>query len=133
MKGKCLCGAVAVSAPEGNEVGVCHCGMCRRWGGGPMFALHCGSDVQITGQDKLKTFQSSDWAARVFCGECGTHIYYHLLPADEYVVAAGLFQEDESFVLTDQIFIDTKPGYYSLANDTRTMTEAEVIAYYAPD
>ncbi|WP_442512508.1 GFA family protein, partial [Novilysobacter longmucuonensis] len=43
MEGSCLCNSIIVSAPAEAEVGVCHCSMCRRWGGGPMLAVHCRS------------------------------------------------------------------------------------------
>ena len=33
-KGQCLCGAVKVTVKNmKNNVDVCHCGMCRKWGG----------------------------------------------------------------------------------------------------
>ncbi|WP_291972226.1 hypothetical protein [Candidatus Symbiopectobacterium sp.] len=40
-KGQCLCGAVTVEVPEAcvHEVSVCHCNMCRQWGGGPLLAV----------------------------------------------------------------------------------------------
>lgn len=44
--------------------------------------------------------------------------------------AAGAF-ESQDFELATQIYIDRKPGYYDFANQTPTMTEAEVIAQYA--
>jgi hypothetical protein len=97
MKAKCLCGSIEVIAPEHNEVGLCHCSICRRWSGGPMFAVHCGSDVQFSGVTP-STYRSSDWAERGFCPGCGTHLFYHLLPSNEYILPAGLFQ-DQAFHL----------------------------------
>jgi len=42
--GGCLCGAVrfevALAEPEFS---ICHCGMCRRWCGGPFEEAHCAS------------------------------------------------------------------------------------------
>ena len=42
--GRCLCGAVTFTA-KGVErhVHACHCGMCRRWAGGPGFVLSAES------------------------------------------------------------------------------------------
>lgn len=131
MKAKCLCGAVEVTAPDHEEVGVCHCSMCRRWGGGPMFAVHCGSGVEFGGTAKPQTYRSSEWAERGFCPTCGTHLFYHLLPSDEYILSAGLFQANESFRLASQIFIDEKPGFYDFANQTPVMTGPEVFAQFA--
>ena len=117
MKGKCLCGSIEVLAPDHQEAGLCHCSMCRRWSGGPMFAVHCGTDVQFSGAVPA-TFRSSDWAERGFCPSCGTHLFYHLLPSNEYMLPAGLFQ-DQEFHIASENFIDEKPAYYELKNDTQ--------------
>ena len=56
-KGKCLCGAVHISATAmSKHVGACHCGMCRKWTGGPLLAVDCGSDVAFTGKESVSTF-----------------------------------------------------------------------------
>lgn len=132
MQGACLCGAVTITAAEHDKISVCHCGMCRRWGGGPMLAVHCGNDVQISGTEHITAFRSSEWAERGFCAKCGTHLFYRLVAANEYMMPAGLFQGSTQFQLDEQIFIDHKPAYYELANQTRMQTEAEVFAKYAP-
>ncbi|WP_036542315.1 GFA family protein [Nitrincola lacisaponensis] len=124
MKAKCLCGSIEVIAPKHEEVSLCHCSICRRWSGGPMFAVHCGSDVQFSGVTP-STYRSSDWAERGFCPSCGTHLFYHLLPNNEYILPAGLFQ-DQAFHLASEIFIDEKPDYYELKNKTHKMTGQEV-------
>jgi len=131
MDGKCLCGVVSIKTPDKKNVDACHCGMCRRWGGGPFLVVHCGSDVEIEGLEKLKVYKSSEWAERGFCGECGTHIFYKLLPTSEYFVLAGLFQDGVEFEFKEQIFIDRKPDFYEFANQTENMTEAEVFAKFA--
>jgi hypothetical protein len=88
--------------------------------------------MTIGGADKLKVYPSSEWAERAFCGECGTHIFYRLLHSNEYFLPAGLFQEGVEFEFKEQIFIDMKPSYYEFANQTENMTEAEVLAKFAP-
>jgi hypothetical protein len=131
MEGKCLCGAITVRTPDKIHIDACHCGMCRRWGGGPALGLTCGSDVTIEGEDKLKVYQSSEWADRGWCGDCGTHLFYRLLGSQEYFVPAGLFQDDTQFEFTEQIYIDRKPHYYEFTNQTINLSEAEVLAKYA--
>ena len=43
-RGTCLCGAVTVSVSQpAASVGACHCRMCRKWGGGPLLAVECGT------------------------------------------------------------------------------------------
>ena len=93
MKGHCLCGGIEVSAGDHQEVGLCHCSTCRRWSGGPLFAVHCGKEVRFRGLTPV-AYRSSEWAERGFCPTCGTHLFYHLLPTDEYIVPAGLFQSE---------------------------------------
>lgn len=129
MKGTCLCGAIEVIAPDHGDVGLCHCAMCRRWSGGPMFAVHCGEGVQFLGATPT-AYRSSDWAERGFCTTCGTHLFYHLLPSDEYILPAGLFQ-DQTFRLTSQIFIDEKPDFYDLRNDTPKLTGQQVFEQFS--
>ena len=131
MKASCLCGAVEVTAPDHNEVSVCHCSLCRRWGGGPMFAVHCGHGVSFAGSAKPRTFRSSEWAERGFCPNCGTHLFYHLLPSDEYILSAGLFQDQTGFRFASQIFIDEKPAYYDFANPTPTLTGKQVFEQFS--
>ncbi|QEI07883.1 GFA family protein [Pigmentiphaga aceris] len=131
MNGHCLCGAVSFSAAQAKEIGACHCGFCRRWGGGPLLAAHCGPNVTFNGTDQIAVYASSEWAERAFCKQCGTHLYYKLLATGEYFVPAGAFESDD-FEIATQIYIDKKPAYYALANKTPMLTEQQVIEQYAP-
>lgn len=129
MKGKCLCGAIEVVADDHAQAHLCHCTTCRRWSGGPMFAVHVAGPVTFNGQTPA-TYASSDWAARGFCRTCGTHLYYHLLPDDTYVLPIGLFQE-QAFDLSTELFIDEKPDFYALGNLTRKLTGPEVFEQFS--
>ena len=131
MQGHCLCGAVTLTTPAQSHMSACHCGMCRRWGGGPLLAVHCGANVTVTGTEQVEVYRSSDWAERAFCRRCGTHLYYKLLPTNEHVLPAGLFG-NQPFDFHLQIYVDHKPTSYDFANRTAMMTEAEVIAKYMP-
>ena len=93
MNGHCLCGAVRIESPNTKEIGACHCGFCRRWGGGPLLAVHCGPKVKFHGAEHIAVYASSSWAERAFCKECGTHLYYKLLVTGEYFVPAGAFRQ----------------------------------------
>ncbi len=126
-----MCGAIEISAPPVDEISVCHCSMCRRWGGGPFFTVHVGPGVALGVQGQPAVYRSSDWAERAFCPACGTHLYYRLVSSDEYALPAGIFPEVDRLELTSQIFIDEKPGYYELANHTENLTGAEVFARYS--
>lgn len=135
ITGTCLCGAVNITVTaDHTDVGICHCNMCRRWGGGPAMGIEAvkASDIDIAGQDSIATYRSSEWAERAFCGICGTNLYYRLVEADEYSVCAGIFDDADRFVLTMQIFIDEKPAFYTFANETKNLTGDEVFALFAP-
>ena len=131
-KGSCLCGAIKVSTSHMNpHVGACHCGMCRKWGGGALFAVECGSEVSFEGKENIEIYQSSEWAERGFCKKCGSHLFYKLKQNNNYYVPAGIFDDSDSLVFDSQIFIDEKPEYYSFANETNNMTGEEVFALFA--
>lgn len=129
--GVCLCGSVQVVAPSLQaHIGACHCGMCRKWNGGPFLTVECSTDMKIEGKSFITTYNSSEWAERSFCSRCGTHLFYHLKGTPKYFVSSQLF-ENANFEFEHQIFIDKKPSYYSFANKTINMTEAEVFAMYS--
>jgi hypothetical protein len=131
--GRCLCGAVTFTAQNiNNNVTACHCGMCRRWGG-PLLAVSCGTEIAFEGQENITVYNSSDWAERGFCKKCGSHLFYRLKEINEYEISAGLFDNQAIFNFDLQVFIDRKPAFYSFANKTKEMTEAEVFEKYAPE
>ena len=130
-RGHCLCGAIQLTAADaGNDVGACHCGMCRRWGGGPYMEINCGSDVRIDGAENLSVFDSSKWAERGFCSSCGTHLFYRIKETGQHMMPVGLFDNDDDLVFRSQVFIDEKPSFYQFANETEDLTGAEIFAKY---
>lgn len=131
-QGTCLCGAVRITArTKGNSIGACHCTMCRRWGGGPLFAVECDSDVEFEGVEHVSTFGSSEWAERGFCQTCGTHLFYRLKQEGHYAIPVGLLDDGDQWEFTEQIFIDEKPSFYSFTQQTNDLTGEEVFAQYS--
>ncbi|MDZ4878174.1 MAG: hypothetical protein CLLPBCKN_007609 [Chroococcidiopsis cubana SAG 39.79] len=132
-KGSCLCGAVSLSTTSiDRHIAACHCSMCRKWGGGALLAVECGSDVSFKGEENIGIYQSSEWAERGFCKQCGSHLFYRLKQNNQYYLPAGIFDNDEGLMFEHQVFIDEKPAYYSFANETKNMTGAELFAQFAP-
>lgn len=132
VRGQCLCGAISLTATSTNKhLGACHCNMCRHWGGGPLLAVECGSDVTFDGEENIGVYQSSEWAERGFCKKCGSHLFYRLKQNQQYYIPAGIFNDSEGFVFDHQVFIDDKPEYYSFANETENLTGEEVFALFA--
>ena len=129
---KCLCGSVDITATKINpKFTVCHCETCRTWGGGPLFAVQCGTDIKIEGEDKVRVYESSPWASRGFCSECGTHLFYRLNKTGEYNMPLGLFPTLKNLEMNMQYFSDKRPDYYCFSNETKEMTEADIHAYFA--
>jgi hypothetical protein len=130
--GRCLCGSVHVSVRTANtRIGACHCSTCRKWGGGPLLALDCGTEVDFQGEDRISVFASSMWAERGFCSTCGSHLFYRLKKERRYFLPVGLLDGDD-WVLDHQVFIDEQPAYYTFANETKKLTGAELFAQFAP-
>ena len=124
--GTCLCGAVTFTA-EGVDphYHACHCGMCRRWSSGPLFAA-TAERVSFRGEDSIGRYESSDWAERGFCKACGSNLFYFLKPAGQYVLSVGAFEDPTPFRLEGELFIDLKPEGYDFAGEHERLTEAEV-------
>nr|WP_229680731.1 GFA family protein [Marinobacterium zhoushanense] len=116
-----------------KHVGACHCSMCRKWTGGPLMAVDCGTEVKFSGEENISTYSSSDWAERGFCARCGSHLFYRLKQNGQYIIPAGLFDTAEALNFDHQIFIDEKPEYYAFANETKNMTGEEVFASFSND
>jgi hypothetical protein len=130
--GQCLCGKVKIQAGAVVlQAGVCHCQYCQKWGGGPLFTLDAGTEVKLDGACFVSTFNSSDWAERGFCNNCGTHLFYRLKQNGQYFIPVGLLDQLTDLVLDHQIFIEQKPEWYCLANQTTELTGAEVFAAFS--
>lgn len=131
--GQCLCNKVRFEcAALSLEAGACHCKTCRQWGGGAFISSDCGDKVTFQGQQYIKIFDSSEWAERGFCSECGSHLFYRLKHNGQTLIPTGLFNDELAHQLTHQVFVDERPDYYEFANQTEEMTGAEVFAKYAP-
>ena len=131
LTGGCLCGAVRFTATvPAREIGVCHCGMCRRWTAGPFLAVECKGAVEFEDDASLGIYRSSEWAERGFCVKCGTPLFYRLAGKEFYAVSVEALDDRADFAFESQIFIDEKPPYYDFANATKKMTGAEVFAAF---
>ena len=131
MTGRCLCGAVTFEAtPKNMEMGVCHCGMCRRWSGGVFMAVDCSGAVRFAEGSPIASYKGSAWGERMFCRECGANLVWQTQNREHQSVAVQAFDDPSVFTFTSQIFVDRKPGNYAFANETAMMTEAEVFAMF---
>ena len=75
--GGCHCGAVRYEMTE--EVAhhaLCHCTDCRKASGAPATAWAMAAADQVTITGEPVTYASSEHGRRMFCGACGTSLFY---------------------------------------------------------
>lgn len=133
LKGSCLCGSVKLSFDfENDNFHACHCGYCRKWGGGPLLSVDSNKNLKFEGEEFVGVYSSSEWAERGFCKNCGSHLFYRLKDGNLANVPLGILENPQDFKLDVQIFIDKKLPNYNFAEKTHMMTEAEVFAQFAP-
>ena len=135
--GACLCGTVrfvARGVPE--KFAACHCEMCRRWTGSALLDLDVPvENVEWSGEEHIRTFQSSDWAERAWCDRCGSNLWFRMTQDNEwsgsYGIPLGLFDDASGFEMSTEIFIDQKPDSFAYAGTGRTvLTRAECVAKF---
>ena len=86
------------------------------------------SSVEFSGAEHIKRYDSSDWAQRGFCSQCGANLFYYLKGAGSYHIWVGTFDDQTPFRLTGEIYIEDKPEGYDFAGDHPRMTEKEFMA-----
>ncbi len=129
--GACMCGSVTydVTLSE-SRFGTCYCKMCQRWASGAFMGVHAQDFTLTSAPETMTIFKSSDWATRAFCATCGSNIYYHAPQFGGPSVALGSLDDTDGLDVRIQLFIDKKPEGFSLAQDTKTLTEAEIQKMY---
>jgi len=128
LTGHCLCGEVSITLTGMHkQIDVCHCSMCARWGGA-MYAGLEADGFSVTGEASITTFQSSEWAERAFCGTCGSNLWYKFKPTESCTFLAGLFEVPEGLSIKQQIFVDEKPDWYDLVQESPMKTGTQIIA-----
>ena len=134
MKARCLCGATQFEVKLRNhEVAACHCLMCRCQTAGPLMSVDV-ENINFIDQQHLSVFSSSEWGERGFCHACGTFIFWRSKGhsfANINVFTLEQLPEDLNFNL--EIYVDHQPAFYSFNNQTKKMTEAEVVAMFNSD
>ena len=116
--GSCLCGGVryTLSGPL-RPVVFCHCEQCRRTSGHYVAATACGEDnLDITNDDGLRWYRSSDYAERGFCRLCGGNLFYRPMHRKYVSVMAGTLDTPTGLRGSGHIFVASKSDYYEIAD-----------------
>ena len=131
--GQCLCGAVRFAAAATGGFGVCHCGICRRWTGGPLFAVTVKvADMTIEGAGAVRATRTSAMATRCRCADCGSPLWYRYDKGQDgtgdYEVPVGLLDDASGLTIGREIFIDGAADGIALRGDHPRLTETERMA-----
>ncbi|MGE8530319.1 MAG: GFA family protein [Acinetobacter guillouiae] len=134
MKGQCVCGATTFTVElKNHDVHACHCSICRRQTSGVIMTIDVEQgSLQFSQDEHLSIYNSSDWGERGFCNCCGTNLFWRTKDQSYCNINAfALDQQPQDIKFDMEIFIDNKPEFYAFNNDTKKLTEADVIALFA--
>ncbi len=95
--------------------------------------IDCGTEIKFEGEKNISVFDSSAWAERGFCSNCGSHLFYRIKSSGQHMVPVGLFEDDAGLAFEGQVFIDEKPAYYAFANKTTDLTGEELFKMFGGD
>lgn len=127
-QGHCLCGAARFSARVTKDhADACHCGMCRRWAGGPFIGVEV-TDLAFDQQAPRLVYRSSEWAERISCASCGGSLAWRMRDGSFASVPTGVFDPPLDLPVQVEIYIDEKPAGYAFAGVQRQLTCADVVA-----
>ena len=116
----CNCGAVQLEITQPfTRAGWCHCTRCqRRTGSGasPSGSVAPGAFRIARGEDRLRSWTPPDGAEKVFCGDCGSHMFSRgatgLLG-----VRLGVVDGDPGITPSDRQFTAYAPAWAPLPED----------------
>ncbi|MEO9340552.1 GFA family protein [Mesorhizobium sp. SB112] len=141
--GGCQCGAVRFRV-EGalGEPSICHCRMCQKAFGNfyaPLVSVR-GTKLEWT-RGEPKRYQSSNFAQRGFCAECGTPLTYEA--PDGIALAIAAFDDPSGLAPVIQWGIEEKlpfmdhipdlPGEETMADIESAPFLADLVSYQHPD
>ncbi len=131
----CLCGKiqfnVEIDAADVN-FHACHCTMCQKQNGGPYMGVKLSRTPDIV-SESLAWYDSSDYAQRGFCKECGSTLFWRMKENVDAmcIVSVGVLKNTKNLTLTSHIFVDGKPDYYEIADGLPCLTAEQVMAKYS--
>ena len=120
--GRCSCGSIRVEATEETlGSGFCHCRICQRNYGSPVFAWAAfpADSVRFIG-DQPKTFRLSLIAERGFCGKCGGPVFWRGLKpelATYIAIPTTILDNPEDFAPTWHGGIESQLPWLQIHDD----------------
>jgi hypothetical protein len=129
VSGQCLCRSVRFEArPPYSAFRYCHCSRCRKASGSAHAANLFLPEAQFkwtAGEALVKRYPlpGAKTFAVWFCSQCGTRVP-HLIPArNEFLIPAGLLENDPGMRPEHSIFWGSKAPWYMETHDLPKFAE----------
>jgi hypothetical protein len=104
-----------------EAVTVCHCSQCRRTSGHLWASTYAPFDaLKFSADDGLEWYSSSSRAARGFCRNCGSSLFYRTNGEAGVAIAAGCLDQTAGLRVGKHIFVADKGDYYEISDDAPT-------------
>ena len=118
LQGSCNCGAVKFTLAQApTDATACHCTQCRKQSGHHFSSANVPkAAVQITGEENLAWYQSSEKVRRGFCSKCGCWLFWEPVFRDWTSVALGSLDGPTHLQLQQHIFVAHKGDYYTIGD-----------------
>ena len=116
LTASCHCGKVHITLPA-SAAGVlaCHCGDCQKMHGNfNAFLAALRAEMQVSGEEALIWYQSSEASRRAFCGTCGARVVKEITAAGRWLVSAGLLDGPSGKRILKNLWETSKPDWYDL-------------------
>jgi len=120
--GSCLCGAVRYEiGGELAPIQICHCEDCRK-AQGSAFAANMPVPTQrfrlVSGEARLRAYESSPGKERVFCSVCGSPIFSRSAAHPGVVrIRAGTMDAPVQATLAFHFFTASKAAWWPILGD----------------
>lgn len=117
-RGGCLCGAVRFRVGAGLAGPLaCHCTQCRRQSGHHFAAIAAPrSALSFDAESGLAWYSHTDIAARGFCRDCGSTLFWQGVEAPDVMIAMGALDDTGELRLAAHYWIADKGAYYDIAD-----------------
>lgn len=119
--GSCLCGGIKYEiSGELGDITHCHCTTCRKAHGAAFSSVAAIESTFIkftSGQELLKSYQSSPGKHRYFCSNCGSQIYAQRENQSHYILRLGTLDKVPEINAIDHIWVSQKAAWYDIQKD----------------
>lgn len=118
ITGSCLCGANAFELDaDPGPVTACHCTQCRRYSGFHAASIdYDRSAMRWLRQGHLTRFEHPGGGTRVFCGCCGTKLWFEYRDGAPSL-EAGMMDAPSGARMAQHIFTADKGDFYDIGDE----------------